>query len=103
MAEDHEVGLELRQLVLVTVAVEVDAAARQHHPHALGLARLVRGRVAPVGGAAWSRGRLGSSVGGPHEQHAGERQCHGEQPHARGRRHGNRLLDGLTVGQTDTG
>ena len=81
MAEDREVGFELRQLVLVAVAVEVNAAARQHHPHALGLARLVRGRVAPVLGG----------VGGPDEQHAGERQRHGEQPHARGRRrHGDR-------------
>ena len=100
MAEDVEVGVEPGQLVLVAVAVDVHAAARQQLG-ALGLARLVRGRVAPEhAGAEGRREALdggGVGAGGRGRQQRArhrERRRREEEPRARGRRHGYRSMRG---------
>jgi hypothetical protein len=101
VAEDGEVGVEPGQLVLIAVAVDVDAAARQQL-RAVGLARLVRGRVAPEHGAADGRrealdGGGGVGVGGRGQQRTRDRERRREEEtHARGQRHGDRCGEKLS-------
>jgi hypothetical protein len=93
VAKDVEVGGEVWHLVFLAVAVEVEGGTRHHV-----VASLVRQGGAPEYSAAG--GRLRGGVGGADEQHAGERR--GEQPHARGRRHGGDVADGsVEVGRQE--